>query len=210
MNSKLICIEGNLGAGKTTLAKALSKKLECHLILETFLNNPFLADLYADKIESKFPAEVFFLMERKEQLATEKIAKQELTVSDYLIDKTEIFARINLLDKEKDLFQRIFHAVKAQTKTPDAIIYIEQTPKEALKNVKSRGRKLENNISLEYLTQLNKEYSTLFNSEIMELPVLKVSANNLRENLDDSIDKIIDFLASHQLLLSKNQVKIMI
>ena len=131
MTTKLICIEGNLGAGKTTLAKALAKKLDSHLILEAFLNNPFLADLYSDKVESKFPAEVFFLMERQEQLSIEKVKKHELIISDYLIEKTQIFASVNLNSNEKKLFQRIFQSVKTQVKQPDAIIFIEQTPEQA-------------------------------------------------------------------------------
>jgi len=210
MKAKYICIEGNLGAGKTTLAKALANKLESHLILETFRNNPFLKDLYADKIESKFPAEVFFLMERFEQLSTEIFDKNDLIIADYLIDKTSLFAAINLEAKEKKLFQRIFSTVKNQITTPHALIFIEQTPEEAFKHVKSRGRKLEDEVSLEYLTFVNNQYLKLISRSKTDFPIIKVTASELRSNFDDTINKIIDFLSNERLLLAKNQVKLTI
>ena len=210
MRAKYICIEGNLGAGKTTLAKALAKRLESHLVLETFRNNPFLKDLYADKKESKFPTEVFFLMERSEQLAPNIFEKHDLIIADYLIDKTSLFATINLEDREKKLFQRIFTTVKNQITTPHALIYIEQTPEQAYQHVKKRGRKLENEVGLEYLTFVDTQYSKLINRVESEFPIIKVSATELRSNFDDTIDKIIDFLSNERLLLAKNQVKLTI
>jgi len=210
MKAKYICIEGNLGAGKTTLAKALTKKLECYLVLETFRNNPFLKDLYADKKESKFPTEVFFLMERFEQLSPSIFEKHDLVIADYLIDKTELFATINLEDREQKLFQRIFTTVKNQITTPHALIYIEQTPEQAYKHVKSRGRKLENEVSLEYLTFVDTQYAKLIHRVESEFPIIKVSATELRSDFDDTIDKIIDFLSNERLLLAKNQVKLTI
>ena len=210
MKAKYICIEGNLGAGKTTLAKALANKLESHLILETFRNNPFLKDLYADKIESKFPAEVFFLMERFEQLSPEIFDNNDLIIADYLIDKTSLFAAINLEEKEIKLFQRIFSTVKNQITTPHALVYIEQSPEEAFKHVRSRGRKLEAEVSLEYLTFVNNQYLKLLGRSKTDFPIIKVTASELRSDFDDTINKIIDFLSNERLLLAKNQVKLTI
>lgn len=210
MKAKYICIEGNLGAGKTTLAKALANKLECHLVLEKFRNNPFLKDLYADKKESKFPTEVFFLMERFEQLSPSIFEKHDLVIADYLIDKTELFATINLEEREQKLFQRIFSSVKNQITTPHALIYIEQTPEQAYKHVKSRGRKLEDEVSLEYLAFVDKQYTKLIKRVKGEFPIIKVSATELRSNFNDTIDKIFDFLSNERLLLAKNQVKLTI
>lgn len=210
MRAKYICIEGNLGAGKTTLAKALAHRLESHLVLETFRNNPFLKDLYADKKESKFPTEVFFLMDRVEQLSHDIFEKHDLVIADYLIDKTSLFATINLDDKEKKLFQRVFSTVKNQVTTPHALIYIDQTPEQAFQHVKNRGRKLENEVSLEYLTFVEKQYSGLLKRVKNDFPVIKVSAIELRSNFDDTINKIIDFLSNERLLLAKNQVKLTI
>ena len=210
MKAKYICIEGNLGAGKTTLAKELAKKLNSNLILETFRNNPFLKDLYANKKESKFPTEVFFLMDRFEQLSPSIFENHDLVIADYLIDKTELFATINLDKKEKQLFQRIFTTVKNQIPTPHALIYIEQTPQQAHNHVKSRGRKLEDAVSLEYLTFVDREYSKLIKQRKHDFPMIKVSASALRLNFDDTIDTIIDFLSNERILLAKNQVKLTI
>jgi deoxyadenosine/deoxycytidine kinase len=208
MNTKFICIEGNLGAGKTTLAKKLSKTLEVKLVLEAFLNNPFLKGLYENKGENKFPAEVFFLMERYEQLSPELFQKNELIISDYLIDKTSLFAQTNLNGKELILFQRIFETVKNQVPTPNALIYIDQTPEEALQHVQSRGRKLETNVTLDYLTFIDEQYHKLLSKQSSNTPVFKVQAKDLRSDFNGSINKIIDFLFKERLLLAKSQSKL--
>ena len=208
MTNKYICIEGNLGAGKTTLAKKLAAKLEVKLVLETFLNNPFLKGLYENKEESKFPAETFFLMERMEQLSPELFSSNELIISDYLIDKTQLFAQTNLTGKELDLFQRIFNTVKTQITIPDALIYIEQTPEQALKHVMGRGRKLESHITLDYLTHVNDQYLKMLSAKNTSYPVFSIQATRLRTHFDDSINQIINFLITERLLLAKNQVKL--
>jgi len=208
MNTKFICIEGNLGAGKTTLAKKLASTLEVKLVLETFLNNPFLKGLYENKKDNKFPAEVFFLMERYEQLSPELFEKNELIISDYLIDKTSLFAKTNLEDTELILFQRIFETVKKQIPRPDALIYIDQTPEEALEHVQSRGRKLETNISLEYLDFIDQQYHKLINHSSFKIPMFRVQAKDLRLDFNGSIHKIIDFLVKERLLLAKTQSKL--
>ena len=208
MTNKFICIEGNLGAGKTTLAKKLAKTLEVTLVLETFLNNPFLKGVYENKEESKFPAESFFLMERMEQLAPKLFEANELIISDYLIDKTKLFAKTNLRDKELDLFNRIFDSIRTQIPNPNALIFIDQTPEEALQHVKSRGRKLETHVTLDYLTHLHHEYQQLLQSKSIQYPVFHVTASELRKDFNGSIVKIIDFLVQERLLLAKSQVKL--
>lgn len=208
MNTKYICIEGNLGAGKTTLAKKLAKTLEVKLVLETFLNNPFLKGLYENKSDNKFPAEVFFLMERYEQLSPELFEKNELIVSDYLIDKTSLFAQTNLSDKELILFQRIFKTVKNQVPIPNALIYIDQTPEEALQHVQSRGRKLETNVSIDYLTFIDQQYHKMLGKLDPKTPIFRVQAKDLRRDFNGSINKIIDFLFKERLLLAKSQSKL--
>ena len=208
MNTKYICIEGNLGAGKTTLAKKLASTLEVTLVLEAFLNNPFLKGLYENKEENKFPAEVFFLMERFEQLSPSLFQKNELIIADYLIDKTKLFAETNLSGKELTLFNRIFETVKSQIKVPHALIYIDQTPEEAFMHVKSRGRKLETEVSLDYLQLIDEKYLKLVNSPHFKIPTFRVRATDLRKDFSGCIIKIIDFLVSERLLLAKSQVKL--
>ncbi|MGB0391112.1 MAG: deoxynucleoside kinase [Salibacteraceae bacterium] len=208
MNTKYICIEGNLGAGKTTLAKKLAKTLDVTLVLETFLNNPFLKGLYNDIEANKFPAETFFLMERMEQLSPKLFESNELIISDYYIQKTSLFAQTNLSGKELQLFQRIFNSIKSQIPSPNALIYIDQTPAEALSHVASRGRKLEAHISLEYLAHIDNKYQKMLKSKAIDFPVFRVQATALRKNFDDSVNQIIDFLIKERLLLAKDQVKL--
>ena len=208
MITKYICIEGNLGAGKTTLAKKLASVLEVKLVLEAFLNNPFLQGLYENKEENKFPAETFFLMERFEQLSPKLFEQNELIIADYLIDKTNLFAETNLSGHELALFQRVFETVKSQIPTPDALIYIEQTPEEALMHVQSRGRELETQVSLEYLTYIDNKYLDLLVTGKIEAPIYKIKATDLRLDFNGSINGIIDFLVKERLLLAKSQVKL--
>ncbi|MFT4752583.1 MAG: deoxyguanosine kinase [Salibacteraceae bacterium] len=208
MNTKYICIEGNLGAGKTTLAKKIADTLEVKLVLETFMNNPFLKGLYEDKEESKFPAETFFLMERMEQLSPELFSNNELIVSDYLIDKTSLFAKTNLKGKELALFQRVFETVKTQIPEPNALIYIDQTPEQALQHVIGRGRKLEAHVTLKYLAHLDDEYQKMLNTNNFSFPVYRIEATRLRTHFNDTLSEIIDFLVKERLLLAKDQVKL--
>ncbi len=208
MTNKYICIEGNLGAGKTTLAKKLASTLEVTLVLETFLNNPFLKGLYENKEENKFPVETFFLMERMEQLSPQLFENNDLIISDYLIDKTNLFAQTNLQGKELLLFQRVFKTVRKQVPNPNALIFIEQTPEEALQHVIGRGRKLETHVTLEYLTHIHEQYQKLLRSKTINYPVFKVQAAELRTDFDGVIHKIIDFLVNERLLLAKSQVKL--
>lgn len=208
MIAKYICIEGNLGAGKTTLAKKLAKTLEVKLILETFMNNPFLEGLYQNRSDSKFPAEMFFLTERLEQLSGKIFEENELIIADYWIEKTALFAKINLNRDELQLFERVFNIAKNQTVTPDALIYIDQTPEQALQHIKSRGREIEKEVPLSYLEYLDNEYESLISSPSFNIPILKVSALTLRADFKGEVDKIIHFLKEERLLLAKSQVKL--
>jgi deoxyadenosine/deoxycytidine kinase len=201
MKSRYICIEGNLGAGKTTLAKAIAQQLDSHLVLETFENNPFLQGLYNDELGSSLPAELFFLMERYEQLSSNFFSTSQLIVSDYILDKSSLFSKINLSELEWELFERIFNRVKKETPNPHALIFIEETPEEALKNIRSRGREIENSVKIDYLRKVDHAYQGYLNSNKHSFPILKITASKLRENGNDAIKETIDFLVKHHLLV---------
>lgn len=201
MKSRYICIEGNLGAGKTTLAKAIAQQLDSHLVLETFENNPFLQGLYNDELGSSLPAELFFLMERYEQLSSNFFSTSQLIVSDYILDKSSLFSKINLSELEWELFERIFNRVKKETPNPHALIFIEETPEEALKNIRSRGREIENSVKIDYLRKVDHAYQGYLSSNKHSFPILKITASKLRENGNDAIKETIDFLVKHHLLV---------
>src|SRR5919112_738858 len=127
MNYHFIAIEGNIGAGKTTLAHLLSKHLNSRLILEEFADNPFLPDFYANPQQYAFPLELFFMAERYKQLKdliSQKDLFQHLTISDYLFTKCLLFAKINLPDDEFRLYQRLFDIIHQQLVQPEIIIFL--------------------------------------------------------------------------------------
>lgn len=200
MIENYICIEGNLGAGKTTLANQLSEKLNATLVLESFLNNPFLEDLYANIPSSKLPAELFFLTERIDQITSINKDNKKLVVSDYHIEKTKLFAQVNLEQNEKLLFDRIFNHSINQLPTPDVLIFIEQNADEAFQHITQRGRAIETNVSLQYLQQLDTQYQNYLADIDSSILLLKISAQELRTDFEKSVIMIHDFLTLNHIL----------
>jgi deoxyguanosine kinase len=127
MNYNFITIEGNIGAGKTTLAHLLSKHYNARLILEEFADNPFLPKFYENPKQFAFPLELFFMAERYKQqkeLLQQKDMFQTLTISDYLFSKCLLFAKVTLPDDEFRLYQRLFEIIHQQLVQPDLLIYL--------------------------------------------------------------------------------------
>jgi deoxyguanosine kinase len=133
MKYHYIAIEGNIGAGKTTLAHLLSRKLNARLILEQFADNPFLPKFYENPKQYAFPLELFFMAERfkqlKDMLHTNDIF-QSVTVADYLFSKCLLFAKVNLLEEEFRLYQKLFDIMQQQIIFPDILIYLHAPVRE--------------------------------------------------------------------------------
>src|SRR6187549_1738802 len=127
MNYHFITIEGNIGAGKTTLSHLLSEHYNARLILEEFADNPFLPKFYENPKQYAFPLELFFMAERYKQLKdlihTQDLF-QNITISDYLFTKCLLFAKVNLPDEEFRLFQKLFDIIYQQISKPDILIYL--------------------------------------------------------------------------------------
>ncbi len=162
-----LVIEGNIGAGKTTLSTRLSEAFNRRLILEAFDDNPFLPLFYAEPERYAFPVELFFMAERHKQLQHE-LANRELftqgTIADYLFIKTLLFARNSLTEEEFQLFGRLFRAMDANFPKPDLIVYLRR-PIEALQqNIARRGRSYEGNIQNDYLVSVERAYLSYFNT----------------------------------------------
>ena len=156
-----IALEGNIGAGKTTLSKKLSEDFNGKLVLEQFEDNPFLPKFYKDPGKNAFPLELSFLAERYQQLKDE-ITNQDLfssfTISDYIIDKSLIFAKINLEADEYTLYSKLFSIINPLVPKPDLLVYLFIDVASTLKNIKSRGRPYEQDIQPEYLESVQKGY----------------------------------------------------
>ena len=162
MNYHFITIEGNIGAGKTTLAHLLARHYNARLVLEEFADNPFLSKFYENPQQYAFPLELFFMAERFKQLKEliqQKDLFQNITVSDYLFTKCLLFAKVTLPDDEFRLYQRLFEIIHQQLIQPDILIYLHAPVSKLQANIKKRNRSYEQNISDEYLFSIQETYT---------------------------------------------------
>ena len=162
MKYNFVTIEGNIGAGKTTLANLLSKHYNAKLILEEFADNPFLPKFYESPEQYAFPLELFFMAERYKQLKDLLQTKdmfQQSTVSDYLFTKCLLFAKVNLPDEEFRLYQKLFEIINPQILQPDILIYLHSPVNKLQENIKKRNRQYEQSIPNDYLFTLQETYT---------------------------------------------------
>ena len=162
MKYNFITIEGNIGAGKTTLAHLLSKHFNARLILEEFAENPFLPKFYENKQQYAFPLELFFMAERYKQLKDLLQTKdmfQQITISDYLFTKCLLFAKVNLPREEFLLYKKLFDIINPQLVQPDLLIYLHAPITRLKENIKKRNRSYEQSIESEYLLSLQETYT---------------------------------------------------
>lgn len=163
MKHHFITVEGNIGAGKTTLTHLLAKHLNARLILEEFADNPFLPKFYENPKQYAFPLELFFMAERykqlKEMLQTKDMF-QNVTVSDYLFTKCLLFAKVNLPEEEFRLYQKLFDIMHQQLLFPDVLVYLHAPVSKLQENIKKRKRAYEQNIPDEYLFNIQETYTS--------------------------------------------------
>ena len=162
MKYTFITIEGNIGAGKTTLAHLLSKHYNARLVLEQFADNPFLPKFYENPQQYAFPLELFFMAERFKQLKEliqQKDLFQNLTISDYLFTKCLLFAKINLSEEEFRLYQRLFDIMYQQLVQPEILIYLHAPVNKLQQNIKKRNRPYEQRIPDDYLFSIQETYT---------------------------------------------------
>ena len=195
-----VAIEGNIGSGKTSLARKIGDDFNAKLVLERFADNPFLPKFYADKERYAFSLEMSFLADRYHQL-TDDLAQFDLfknfIVSDYYIFKSLIFAQVTLPKEEFNLYRKMFDIMYKEIAKPDVYVYLYQNTDRLLENIKKRGRDYEQNIKREYLDSLHKGYTSFIKSEKGLNPlIIDVSDLDFVNNEDDyrSILKdILDF-----------------
>jgi deoxyadenosine/deoxycytidine kinase len=179
MKYSFVTIEGNIGAGKTTLANILSKEFNARLILEEFAENPFLPKFYESPEQYAFPLELFFMAERYKQLKELLQTKdmfQTVTVSDYLFTKCLLFAKVNLPDEEFHLYQKLFEIINPQILQPDILIYLHSPVSKLQENIKKRNRKFEQSIPNDYLFTLQETYTQYIKQH--HIKTLFVDASN--------------------------------
>ncbi len=181
MNYNFIAIEGNIGAGKTSLASLISNDFNAKLILEQFEDNSFLPKFYKDPEKYAFPLEMSFLAARfqqlKDQLGTGDLFKS-FTISDYYIVKSLIFAQKTLAIDEFKLYTRFFNIILNQLPKPDLFVYLHVKTPKLQDNIKKRGRSYEQDIKDEYLDKIQEGYFQ-FIKEQNTLPILVIDTNEI-------------------------------
>ena len=196
-----IAIEGNIGAGKTTLATKIANDFNGKLILERFADNPFLPQFYEDRNRYAFPLEMSFLADRYQQF-TEDTSQHDLfhhfMVSDYDIFKSLIFARVTLQEEEFKLYRKLFNLMYKEAVKPDVYVYLYQNTERLLENIKKRGRDYEKNIPSTYLEEINQGYFEFMKThKDQKILVLDISDKDFVKSSSDYqeiVYKIHDFI----------------
>ena len=198
MKYTFITIEGNIGAGKTTLAHLLSKHYNARLVLEQFADNPFLPKFYENPQQFAFPLELFFMAERFKQLKEliqQKDLFQNTTITDYLFTKCLLFAKINLSEDEFRLYQRIFEIMYQQLVQPEILIYLHSPVSKLQQNIRKRNRPYEQKIPDDYLFSIQETYTHYIKQHNIKTLFVDASNADFLDNprhfkvILDSLDK---------------------
>jgi len=192
-----IAIEGNIGAGKTTLSQMISERSGAKLVLEQFADNPFLAKFYEEPEKHAFPLELFFLAERyhqlKDQFSSPDLFHQGV-VSDYFIGKSLIFSKKNLKDDELRLFRSLYDIMFSNLPRPDLLIYLHVSTPGLQSNIKKRGRIYEQGIKDGYLDAVQKGYlDFLKQQKALRSVILSMDGHNFVED-NSCFDRIFSLV----------------
>ena len=186
---RYIVIEGPIGAGKTSLARRLAQHVNGELLLEAPEENPFLPRFYEEPARHALATQLFFLFQRIRQLSD--VQQTDLfvgvTVSDFLLDKDALFARLTLADDELLLYQQVYERLMPQAPVPDLVIYLQASHRLLVDRVRSRDIAYERNMDQDYLSRLAEEYRRLF-YQFDAAPLLIVNSDNL-----NFVDEEADF-----------------
>ena len=190
-----IAIEGNIGAGKTTLATKIAEDFNAKTVLERFADNPFLPKFYKDQNRYAFPLEMSFLADRYQQLSDDLSQFdlfKDFVVADYHIFKSLIFAKVTLQEDEFRLYKTLFDIIYKEMQKPDLYVYLYQNTDRLLQNIKKRGRSYEQEIEAEYLEKINYGYLDYIKSQTdLNVLVIDVSDFDFVEKQEDYV-KVLD------------------
>ncbi len=194
---RYIAIEGVIGAGKTTLAKMISERLQAKLVLEKFEENPFLSKFYEDQDHYAFQTQIFFLLSRYKQ--QQELFQGDLfynfLVSDYIFDKDKIFAYLTLQDDELKLYETLVTTIEKNVPAPDLVVYLQSSTERLMSNIKKRGRSFEENMSEEYIKDLNEAYNYFFfrykTAPLLIINSTEIDFVNEPGDFEDLLDQIL-------------------
>ena len=196
-DNRYIVVEGVIGAGKTSLSRMLSERLQAKLVLEEVEENPFLKDFYQDRERFAFQTQMHFLFSRYQQQRNLRQMElfQDRMVSDYLFQKDRIFAGLNLSERELALYERLVGWLELDVMKPDIVVYLQASPDTLMMRIARRGRPFERDMSRDYIKQLNEAYNHFF-FHYAEAPLLVVNTNPIDfvanpEDFDDLMRRIL-------------------
>ncbi len=204
-----VVIEGNIGAGKTTLAGKIADQFNARLVLEHFADNPFLPKFYSDPDKYSFPLELSFLASRYKQLRDELVSQdlfKSFTIADYYFMKSLVFASSTLSGDEYNLYRQIFYIIYGSLPRPDIYVYLHLNPDRLLQNIEKRGRNYEKQITKEYLQKIQDSYF-LFFKQNPENKYLVLDINDVDfVNNEKQYEKIIDLIFYDDYPVGMNKV----
>lgn len=177
-----VAIEGVIGVGKTTLARLLQSRFDADLLLEIFEENPFLSDFYADRARYAFQTQIFFLLSRyRQQNSTvPKILQQgKPLLADYTFAKDALFATINLVGDELDMYHKVHEALGEKIPKPDLIVYLQADTEILMQRIAFRDRPYERQMEKSYIAELNEAYERFFSKPYDGVPVLRIETDAL-------------------------------
>ncbi len=191
MKNKYIAIEGNIGVGKTTLAKFLANNFNGSLLLEEFSENKFLKLFYQTK-DYAFHSEMQFLLDRSLQMSTFFDQNHPLVFSDFHIEKSLVFSKMNLSKSNYSIVEKIHKSLFKNFSKPDILIFLDSDIEHISKNIKARNRDFERDLGIEYLENLIKNYN--FWIDKLKVPIIKIDSKSINYNNKEMLLKNLSSL----------------
>ena len=198
--NRYLVIEGVIGAGKTSLTRMLSERLQAQLVLEEVEENPFLKDFYRDRTRFAFQTQMHFLFSRYQQqrdLRQTDLFSEKL-IADYLFQKDRIFASLNLVDRELALYERLVGWLELDVVRPDIVVYLQANPDTLMERIARRNRPFEKDMDKDYIAKLNDAYNHYF-FHYTDTPLLVVNTNAIDfVNEPDDYEDLVRRILSHR------------
>ena len=196
MNFKYVAVEGAIGVGKTSVVTRLAERLDAATVLEEVGQNPFLKDFYDGKGGVPFQVELFYLLSRyrQQQELLQRHLFQQVTLSDYVFDKSKLFAYLTLDDNELLIYDKLYGLLSESVPPPDLVVYLQAPTEVLLRRIRQRGRPEEGALSEDYLAEVNRAYNHFFfhytRTPLLVVNTAEVDFVHRDEDLEDLLEQI--------------------